>query len=110
MSTGKMGTRPSENGQRNRCADRSDIECQQFSRIGNRGQATFAPWYKMWSVPDFRYADFRYVCIERISFIDALRWLASAQDDELLPALVANPTAPTVTNHVYGNDDQSHIP
>ncbi len=34
------------------------------------------------------------VCIERISFIDALRWLASAQDDELLPALVVNPHRP----------------
>ncbi len=32
--------------------------------------------------------------IERISFIDALRWLASAQDDELLPALVINPHRP----------------
>ncbi len=34
------------------------------------------------------------VSIERISFIDALRWLASAQDDELLPALVVNPHRP----------------
>ncbi len=34
------------------------------------------------------------VCVERISFIDALRWLASAQDDELLPALVVNPMRP----------------
>ena len=34
------------------------------------------------------------VCLERISFIDALRWLASAQDDELLPALVVNPHRP----------------
>ena len=35
------------------------------------------------------------VCSERISFIDALRWLASAQDDELLPALVVNPHRPS---------------
>ena len=35
------------------------------------------------------------VGIERISFIDALRWLASAQDDEPLPALVVNPHRPT---------------
>ena len=34
------------------------------------------------------------VCIERISFIDALRWLASAQDDELLPVLVIHPHRP----------------
>jgi hypothetical protein len=34
------------------------------------------------------------VSIARISFIDALRWLASAQDDELLPALVVNPHRP----------------
>jgi Transposase DDE domain len=34
------------------------------------------------------------VCIERISFLDALRWLTSAQDDELLPALVVNPHRP----------------
>ena len=34
------------------------------------------------------------VAIERISFIDALRWLASAQDDEPLPALVVNPHRP----------------
>ncbi len=34
------------------------------------------------------------VGIERISFIDAMRWLASAQDDELLPALVVNPHRP----------------
>ena len=34
------------------------------------------------------------VGIERISFIDALRWLASAQDDELLPALVVTPHRP----------------
>jgi hypothetical protein len=31
------------------------------------------------------------VAIERISFIDAMRWLASAQDNEPLPALVVNP-------------------
>ncbi len=35
------------------------------------------------------------VCLARISFIDALRWLASAQDDELLPALVVNPQRPS---------------
>ena len=34
------------------------------------------------------------VAIERISFIDALRWLASAQDDEPLPTLVVNPHRP----------------
>ncbi len=34
------------------------------------------------------------VGIERISFIDALRWLPSAQDDEPLPALVVNPHRP----------------
>ena len=32
----------------------------------------------------------QHVNSERISFIDALRWLVSAQDDELLPALVVN--------------------
>lgn len=31
---------------------------------------------------------------ERISFIDAARWLASARDDEPLPALVVNPHRP----------------
>ena len=36
----------------------------------------------------------QHVSIERISFIDALRWLASAQDDELLPTLVVNPHRP----------------
>ncbi len=36
----------------------------------------------------------QHVNIARISFIDALRWLASAQDDELLPALVVNPHRP----------------
>ncbi len=35
------------------------------------------------------------VCSERISFIDALRWLASAHDDEFLPALVVNPHRPS---------------
>jgi hypothetical protein len=35
------------------------------------------------------------VSIDRISFIDALRWLTSAQDDELLPALVVNPHRPS---------------
>ena len=34
------------------------------------------------------------VAIDRISFIDALRWLTSAQDDEPLPALVVNPHRP----------------
>ena len=34
------------------------------------------------------------VATERISFIDAMRWLASAQDDEPLPALVINPHRP----------------
>jgi hypothetical protein len=34
------------------------------------------------------------VAIERISFSDAMRWLASAQDDEPLPALVVNPHRP----------------
>jgi hypothetical protein len=36
----------------------------------------------------------QHVAIERISFIDAMRWLASAQDDEPLPALVVNPHRP----------------
>lgn len=36
----------------------------------------------------------QHVSTERISFIDALRWLASAQDDELLPTLVVNPHRP----------------
>jgi hypothetical protein len=36
----------------------------------------------------------QHVAIERISFIDALRWLASAQDDDLLPTLVVNPHRP----------------
>jgi hypothetical protein len=34
------------------------------------------------------------VAIERISFIDAMRWLACAQDDEPLPTLVVNPHRP----------------
>jgi hypothetical protein len=34
------------------------------------------------------------VAVERISFIDAMRWLASAQDDEPLPTLVVNPHRP----------------
>lgn len=34
------------------------------------------------------------VDVERISFIDAARWLASARDDEPLPTLVANPHRP----------------
>jgi hypothetical protein len=36
----------------------------------------------------------QHVSIERISFIDALRWLASAQDDEALPGLLVNPHRP----------------
>jgi hypothetical protein len=34
------------------------------------------------------------VAIERISFIDAMRWLAAAQDDEPLSVLVVNPHRP----------------
>jgi hypothetical protein len=34
------------------------------------------------------------VDVERMSFIDAARWLASARDDEPLPALVVNPHRP----------------
>ena len=34
------------------------------------------------------------VDVERISFIDALRWLASADNDEPLPPLVVNPNRP----------------
>jgi hypothetical protein len=34
------------------------------------------------------------VIIDRISFIDAARWLAAAQDDESLPSLVVNPHRP----------------
>jgi hypothetical protein len=34
------------------------------------------------------------VDVERVSFIDAARWLASARDDEPLPTLVANPHRP----------------
>jgi hypothetical protein len=34
------------------------------------------------------------VDVERISFIDALRWLASAQDGEPLASLVVNPHRP----------------
>jgi hypothetical protein len=36
----------------------------------------------------------QHVAIDRISFIDALRWLGTAQDDELLPTLVVNPHRP----------------
>ncbi len=36
----------------------------------------------------------QHVSIDRISFIDALRWLASAQDDESPPVLVVNPQRP----------------
>ena len=34
------------------------------------------------------------VAIDRISFIDAVRWLAAARDNELLPPLVLNPHRP----------------
>jgi hypothetical protein len=34
------------------------------------------------------------VDIDRISFIDAARWLAAARDDELLSLLVVNPRRP----------------
>ena len=33
----------------------------------------------------------QHVAIDRISFIEALRWLGTAQDDELLPTLVVPP-------------------
>ena len=36
----------------------------------------------------------QHVSIDRISFIAALRWLTSAQDDESLPVLVVNPQRP----------------
>jgi hypothetical protein len=36
----------------------------------------------------------QHVPIDRISFIDALRWLGAAQDEELLPTLVVNPHRP----------------
>lgn len=36
----------------------------------------------------------QHVAVDRISFIDALRWLGAAQDDELLPRLVVNPLRP----------------
>jgi Transposase DDE domain len=36
----------------------------------------------------------QYVDIDRISFIDAARWLAAARDDEPLPTLVVNPPRP----------------
>lgn len=36
----------------------------------------------------------QHVAIDRISFIDALRWLGTAQDDELVPTLVVNPHRP----------------
>ena len=36
----------------------------------------------------------QHVAIDRISFIDALRWLGTAQDDELFPTLVVTPHRP----------------
>src|SRR5215813_2871460 len=36
----------------------------------------------------------QHVAIERISFLDALRWLAAARDNELLISLVVNPHRP----------------
>jgi hypothetical protein len=36
----------------------------------------------------------QHVAIDRISFIDALRWLATARDNELLITLVVNPHRP----------------
>ena len=35
------------------------------------------------------------VALERISFIDAARWLAAACDDEALPLLVVHPYRPS---------------
>jgi hypothetical protein len=37
----------------------------------------------------------QHVDIDRISFIDALRWLAAARDDEFLSTLVVNPCRPS---------------
>ena len=34
------------------------------------------------------------VPLDRISFIDAARWLAAARDDEVLPPLIVNPRRP----------------
>ncbi len=36
----------------------------------------------------------QHVDMERISFLDALRWLAAARDDEILITLVVNPHRP----------------
>jgi hypothetical protein len=32
--------------------------------------------------------------VERVSFVDALRWLADSEGDEELPELVVNPNRP----------------
>jgi len=36
----------------------------------------------------------QHVDMDRISFLDALRWLAAARDDEILITLVVNPHRP----------------
>lgn len=36
----------------------------------------------------------QHVAIDRISFLDAARWLAAARDDETLSLLVVNPLRP----------------
>jgi hypothetical protein len=49
------------------------------------------------------------VPIERISFVDALRWLATAQVGDPLPALVVNPRRPGASNLAPSNAAPSHI-
>jgi hypothetical protein len=52
----------------------------------------------------------QHVRIERISFIDALRWLPQHRTTRCCQRWWSIPTVPIGTNHVYGNDGQSHIP
>ena len=62
-----------------RCAQRTDV---------------FALIYNLVRLVMGQAAQRQHIAIDRISFIDALRWLAAARDNELLITLVVNPPRP----------------
>lgn len=54
----------------------------------------FALMYNLVRLVMGQAAQRQHIAIDRISFIDALRWLAAARDNELLITLVVNPPRP----------------
>jgi hypothetical protein len=69
------------------------LKCKSVEGV-EKELAVFGLVYNLVRVVILEAADRQGVTVDRISFVDALRWLAHAQPGEGLPELVVNPARP----------------